>query len=234
MREAKPSKINPNYRKHFSEFSQNVAYAARTWHSYVYLQNHAAQDEALYAVLDEAADFWNDYTYAAPQTTILFLGKIFDSDSDAFSIDKLIKSARDESDYFSKERLRQRKVETAGEFEGLDEYIAEATELDGDGLKSIKTEVKKARAIWEKIKPLRDKVYAHSEILSDDERKGLYAPVKNDDIDAIIQILLNVSNILWQAEWNGSKPDFSYNHKEPIERAKRGIDKLIRSLTNAG
>jgi hypothetical protein len=58
-------------------------------------------------------------------------------------------------------------------------------------------------------------------MLSDDERKKLYEAVKNADINALLQILLNVSNALWQAEFNGHKPDFSSNYTQPIEWAKK-------------
>jgi hypothetical protein len=70
-------------------------------------------------------------------------------------------------------------------------------------------------------------------MLSDTERKELYAAVKNADIDDILQILSNVSNALWQAEFNGHKPDFSSNHTQPIEWAKKDIEELISSLLHS-
>ncbi|MDE1902080.1 MAG: hypothetical protein KGI37_10630 [Alphaproteobacteria bacterium] len=221
---------NTEYKRHYKEFSQNVAFAARTWHHHVHLNNRAAKDEAILAALNKAPRFWLDLRYSSVQTTIIFLGKIFDNDGQAFNVDKTIKSAHEEIAHFSKDELRKRKVESAGEFEGLDEYIKQASELDADGLKAIRAEIKNAKKIWEKIKPLRDKIYAHSQIMSNSEREELYKAVKNDDIDAIIQILLNVSEALLQAEINGRKPDFSSNYTQPIEHAQKDIEELIGSL----
>ncbi len=218
------------YKKHYKEFSQNVAFATRTWHYHLHLNNMAAEDKEILAALNKAPRFWLDLRYSSVQTTIIFLGKIFDSDGRVFNVDKTLKSAHEQKQYFSKEDLRKRKVESAGEFEGLDEYIEHASELKSDDLKAISAEIKKAKTIWERIKPLRDRIYAHSEILSDSERAALYNAVKNEDITDIIQILLNVSEVLLQAEINGRKPDFSNNYTQPIKHAYEDIEKLISSL----
>lgn len=221
------------YKKHYDAFAQNVAYAVRTWHHHVHLNNRAYEDKAILEALDKAARFWLDQRYSAVQTTVIFLGKIFDTDGDAHNVDKTIRAAHEGKEHFSKTELSKRKIESGDEFDGLDEYIKNATEPESADLKAISTEVKKAKAIWERIKPLRNKIYAHNEILSDDERKALYEAVKNADINDILQILLNISNALWQIEFNGRKPDFSSNYTQPIEWAKDDIEKLIGSLLHS-
>ncbi|GEM_PF-6447307 len=218
------------YKRHYNKFSQTVAYAARTWHHHVHLNSRAAEDPAIHEALNKAPLYWLDQSYAAVQTTIIFLGKIFDNDGRAHNVDKMLNAARDEKDHFSKTELRKRKVESGGEFEGLDEYIENATEPDSEDFKAIQAEVKKAKIIWERIKPLRNKIYAHNEIMSDAEREALYEAVKNDDITEILQILMNISEVLWQIEFNGLKPDFSFNCTKPIEWAKDDIEELIASL----
>lgn len=216
---------NP-YKRYYEQFSQNVNFAARTWHHHVYLFNRAAEDEEILAALNKAPRFWFDLRYSFFQATIIFLGKIFDLNGNSFGVDRTIRSAYEDKDYFSKKALRERK----GEFEGIDEYIENASELTEQDIKIIQKEIKKAKTIWQNIKPLRDKVYAHSETLSDEERASLYKAVKNEDINRIIQILLNVSNALWEAEFNGRRPDFSQDHTKPIEWAHKNIDELISSL----
>ncbi len=221
------------YKKHYTEFSQNVDFAVRTWHHYVHLNNRANEEPTILSALNKAPRFWMDQGYSAVQTTIIFLGKIFDNDGSAHNVDKTLKTANNEKEHFSKAELRKRKIESGGEFEGIDEYVENATELNSNDLKIISAEVKKAKVIWERIKPLRDKIYAHNQMLSDAERKELYGAVKNADINDILQILLNVSNALWQAEFNGHKPDFSSNHIQPIEWAKKDIEELISSLLHS-
>ena len=219
-----------DYKKHYDAFEQNTAFAVRAWHHNVHLNNRANEDPAILAALNKAPRYWLDQRYSAVQTTIIFLGKIFDNDGRAYNVDKTLKAANNEKERFSKFELRKRKVQLGGEFEGIDQYVANATELNNNDLKVIWAEVKKAKTIWKRIKPLRDKIYAHNEMLSDGERKELYGAVKNSDINDILQILLNVSDALWQAEFNGHRPDFSSNHTQPIEWAKKDIEELISSL----
>lgn len=219
-----------DYKKHYEQFSQNISFAVRTWHHHVHLNNRANEDKLVLAALNKAARYWLDQRYSAVQTTIIFLGKIFDNDERTHNVKKTLRAANGKKEHFSKPELRKRKIESGGEFDGIDEYIENATDLNSDDLKAISSEVKKAKVIWERIKPLRDKVYAHNQMLSDDERKNLYEAVKNEDIDFLLQILLNVSNALWQAEFNGHKPDFSSNYTQPIEWAKKDIEELISSL----
>ena len=125
------------YKKHYDEFAQNVAYAARTWHHHVHLNNRAAEDQVILAALDKAARYWLDQRYAAVQTTIIFLGKIFDNDGRVHNVDKTLRAAHEEKEHFSKTELRKRKVESGGEFEGLDEYVQNATEPDSEDFKAI-------------------------------------------------------------------------------------------------
>jgi hypothetical protein len=221
------------YKKHYEQFSQNVAFAARTWHHYVHLSNRANEDSAILAALNKAPRYWLDQRYIAVQTTIIFLGKIFDNDGRSHNVDKMLRAANDRKEHFSKSQLRKRKVELGGEFEGIDKYIENATELNNEGFKVISGEVKKAKTIWERIKPLRDKIYSHNQMLTDAERKKLYEAVKNADINDILQILLNISEALWQAEFNGRKPDFSSDYTQPIELAKKDIEELIGSLLHS-
>lgn len=219
-----------DFKRHFEQFSKNVSFAARVWHRHVHLKERAEKDTAILAALNRAAHYWLDQRYIAVQTTIIFLGKIFDPARRAHNVDKTIKAATDETDYFSQLNLRKRKVELGGEFEGIDEYIQNAHELDSTDLHKINVELQRSKSIWEGIKPIRNKIYAHNEMLSDVEHERLFEAVNEDDITKVIQIVLNISNALWQAEFNGHKPDFSSNHTQPIEWAKKDVEELIGSL----
>lgn len=221
------------YKKHYQQFSQNVAFAIRTWHHHVHLNNRANEDPLILAALQKSPRYWDDQRYIAVQTTIIFLGKIFDNDSRVYNVDKTLRAANDEKKHFSKSELRKRKVESGIQFEGIDKYLENVAELSNEDLKVIGLELKKAKAIWERVKPLRDQVYAHNQMLSKDEQKEIYEAVKNSDINQILQILLNISDALWQAEYNGRKPDFSIDKTEAIDRAKEDIEKLICSLLNS-
>ena len=143
-------------------------------HYYLELGNRAAEQDALNA-LNKNARFWNDYNYAALKTVIIFLGKIFDPDANAFSLSKLFNSVKSNLSHFSRDSLKRRKVSIAVEFEGLDEYLADAHELGKEDTKLIKQQIREARIIWKKIEPLRNKIYAHDEMLPEEEKTALFA-----------------------------------------------------------
>ncbi len=169
----------------------------------------------------------------ALQTAIIFLGKIFDEKDVAHSVSKLLNAARREIEHFNKNNLRDRKIQSGGNFDGLDEYLDNSHELSLEDLRIMKSEVRRAHGIWKRIKPLRDKVFAHHEDLPYEEKSGLYKNVTYTDITTALQILLNVSHAFWQAEYNGREPDFLSDHEVPIQRAKKQTEALIKSLLHS-
>lgn len=222
-----------NYKDHYRQFRSNVDFAVRTWHRQIQLDQEAIKNVKLNEALNRAAHYWNDQRHSARLITVIKLGNIFDNDQRSYSIDKTILVASSESDHFKKEALRKRKIVSGGEFDGIDDYIKNASELNENDLKIIEAEVSKAKIIWKRIAPLRRKIYAHNDIMSVEKRSKLHEAVNISDINNILQILLNVSNALWQAEINGQKPNFSTDHTQPIGWAVKDIEELIGSLLHA-
>jgi len=219
-----------NYKEHHKIFEQNVAFAARNIHYLLHISDRAKEDEAVFKALNKNARFWNDYNFNVIQTVIVFLGKIFDEDSRTYNISRTLNLAKRNLNFFSKQSLRDRKIASAGEFEGLDEYVDGAHELSSEDIKTIKKAAKEARRLWENFKPLRDKFYAHSEILSQEDKEQLLQQAKYDDLRQIIQILLNITHAFEQAELNGRKPDLTQDYEGTIRYAQGEADRLIDTL----
>ena len=222
---------NNTYKCHFNAFEQNIKFAARILHYYLHMGSLAQLDTAEYKALNYNARFWNDFNFIALQTTIIFLGKIFDKDTRTHNIRALLKSLSLNLKYFSKNSLRQRKI-NLGSTDGIDEYISNAHELDQSDIHDIHAEVDKAVMLWQKIQPLRHQVYAHNQMLSNEAKDALFKQVTYDDLEYLVQILLNVCFALEQAELNGRKPDFSDDHSGPINVADGQIIKLMKVLVN--
>jgi len=221
------------YTEHYKAFSQNINFAARILHYYLHLSAMVQKETENYKALNETPRFWNDYNFIALQTVIIFLGKIFDSQKKTHNLTKLLDVLPQSLKHFSKANLKLRKIEfSGGGFNGLEQYIKDAHELTADDVELIKTEAQKATALWRKFKPLRHRFYAHNQMLTDDERDALFKSVTYDELEQLIQILLNISNILHQAEINGRKPDFEYDYSEPANTAENEVDKLLGTLIN--
>lgn len=220
------------FKEQYKTFASNAAYAARMLHYYLMMNKLAADQETLKA-LDSNARFWMDYRYSALQTVVIFLGKIFGKDNrgqKVFSLPKAINAASGALNYFSRPALKERKLAIGTEFEGLDEYINQAHELTKEDIKLIKAEVKKAEKLWEKIEPLRNKIYAHEEMLTDEEKSALFAQVTYAELEDLVQILLNISHAFEQVELNGRKPKLHDNYIGPINVANEQMKKLLSTL----
>lgn len=218
------------YTEHYKAFAQNINFAARIMHYYLHLGAMAKDGGKNYKTLNKTARFWNDFNFVALQTVIIFLGKIFDNQNRTHNLTKLLEVLPQSLEHFNKDNLRKRKVQIGGKFEGLDEYIKEAYELTAEDIDAINIEAEKARTLWGKIEPLRHRFYAHHQMLTDQQRDALFKNVTYDELENLVQILLNISSALEQAEINGRKPDFNNDYRGPINLAEGEIDKLLNTL----
>lgn len=219
------------YIKHYKAFSQNTNFAARVLHYYLHLGTMAKPHDKEYNALNKTARFWNDFNFMALQTTIIFLGKIFDAQKRAHSLTKLIEVLPHSLEYFSKSMLKERKMALGEKFDWLEAYMEDAHELTLDDVEVINAEADKAKALWKKFAPLRHQVYAHNQMLTNEQRDALYNKVTYDELEELVQILLNISFALEQAEINGRKPDFKNNYESPINQSEGEINRLLNILT---
>lgn len=218
------------FSKQYKAFSANVTFATRTLHTYLQIKKRATRSKKALAALNSNARFWVDYDFIAPQTVIIFLGKIFENDVSTHNVGNFLSMLDKSLAYFSREAIRSRKPP----FEGIEDYLSKVYELSSTDVISIRRQVRKARKLWEKIKPLRDNIYAHDNaFLTADEVSQLYASAKFQDLRIITQTLVNIRNVLWEAEYNGKKPDFRRSFrgtkKEGIDAANKMLASLISS-----
>ena len=218
------------YKEHYRVFSQNVEIAARNLHYYLEIRRRALGNKKVLKALNISPRFWNDFNFISIQTVVIVLGKIFDSDPKSHSIDKTINAAAHNLDYFNKASLQARKVASGLKEAIAVKYVANAHELTIEDIRAIKDEIKRARVIWKKLKPLRQKVYAHDEIITQQELADIYAQATYEELDELVQILLSVAWELQEAEYNGKKPSFTYDNEAPIKRAKAEVRSLLKLM----
>lgn len=230
------------FEEHFKIFAQNIEFAARALSYHLCLNETASTNKKVAKVLDDNARFWIDYRFMTLQTVVIFLGKIFSKDMGSYkvhNIDKVVQSAAEHLSYFSKSELEKRK----GEIPDKEAYFATVSELSSEDILSILDQVDKAEKIWNStsLRALRDKFFAHSEMLTPEHISKLLSEAKYDDIENLVQILLNISFAFEQAFTNGRKPSFisvadpsfpelSDDYKGPLNRACAEIKKIFDRL----
>jgi hypothetical protein len=219
------------YENHYRAFSENITFAARILHYYLRMGFHAQENSEELKAINQSPRFWLDWNFMALQTVIIFLGKIFDGQSRTHNLTALLEALPNSMSHFSKEELRKRKIKAGlTDLEILDTYIADAHELDASDIIAINEQAEEAKKIWKKIYPLRNRFYAHHQMLTNEERDKLFRRVTYDELELIVQILLNISFALEQAEINGRKPDFDTDYEGPINRAEGEVDRMIQTL----
>jgi hypothetical protein len=186
----------------------------------------------MFQALNANAQFWNDYNYASLLYAIVTLGRIFDKNKKSHGIRRLTKIAKS-SGLFTKKELRARKIsgsENASEW--IDAYMDNVSEISSKDYYQFLRYIVTTRKLWESVKDVRNKLYAHQDVLSPEKKSRILEKATYDIFEQIISRLLTIEKVLWQAFNNGGKPDFEFVSLEISQRAKADISSLLSRLTN--
>lgn len=234
------------YEQEFQIFATNIRSAARSFYYHrelmhqVYtdglkhqqLPNGYFQDSKMYQAMNSNSQFWETYNFSSIFHTILTLGRIFDKDPRSHSINRLSKLIK-RSCIFSKEELRKRKIsESDNANEWIDEYIDNVNEFSQEDYQSIFQYIAETLEHWDCVKDVRNKLYAHQDVLGFDRKSEIREKATYDVIEKIIARLLTIEHILWEAFHNGRTPYFEYTNKEIFEKAKADVSSLLSRLSN--
>lgn len=234
------------YEKEFGIFSSNINQAARALYYHQEIQKQIYedgvkhqnlpegyfQDSKMFQAMQANSQFWMDYKHSSIVFAIITLGRILDKNSNAHKIERLIKTARN-SNLFNNDKLRERKIKGSDNAnEWIEDYMKsthELTDLDYNKITSFTEETRKR---WEDVKDLRNKIYAHQEALDDNRKAEILEKSKYEVFEDIIDRLLTLEYIFWQAYHNGTAPDFDYKNQQIRKYIKDDVHSLLTRLTN--
>jgi hypothetical protein len=221
------------YVEYHDHFSNEVYQATACYVIWKNLQNQPAEDDALLMSLNENALSWVFIRHSMMMSLIMALGRIFDTDGDSVSVDDLIKSCIVDIDQFSKSKLRERKLQNHNAHEWIDSYMESVYEpIETDFLR-LKPEVKKYREIFNSYyKPLRHKIFAHSDKASLSQRDDLWRATKGANMEDMLNFLEDVKITLQEAYLNGRKPELT-GRKIDEEWFSNDIQSLLKRVKNA-
>ena len=118
------------YDRYYQEFCNEVHRLFSCYLFWKMLNNRVAEDKKLHFALNRTPMSWIVTSYSLNVTLFIILGRVFDVDNNAFSVNDLLKCCVSEIDSFSLDRLRERKMKDQNgiEPEWLHEYIKNAYE----------------------------------------------------------------------------------------------------------
>ncbi len=231
--------MKQNFETEFDVFSNNVDRVARQFF-YNRALNACLND--IEKTGDQNSQFWRNVQFNFIQSTFLIFGNIFDKNNKSHSVARLIRFGR-KTDFFEKGRrkFQENLKKLLQDFKREDAEYQDESELqariDGAYLlqdsdwDTIEKEINRARVLWnDNLKGIRDKVMAHNDQLSEEERCDLLKQGKFTVIEEVIDILLTIKNVLFEARHNGKKPDIEYKDQQLRGNAQNDIDSLIASL----
>lgn len=233
--------MTSEYEKEFQIFASNINQAARSFYYHQEIQRQIYEDcqkqengyfqySKLYQAVDANAQFWNDYKYSSLLYTIVLLGRIFDKNKKSHGIRRLVKIAK-KSGSFTTHKLRERKIKDSDNAsEWIDDYMSEKKDIGSSEYFKFLRYVVETIKLWEQVKPVRNKIYAHQDVISDISKKGILEKAKYSVFEDLINRLLTIENAYWQAYYNGTSPDLGYRNEQVFNRTKEDVTSLLSRL----
>ncbi len=197
------------YDRYYKEFCDEVHRILSSYLFWRMLNNRVATDKKLLSALNRTPLSWIVTRHSLNVTLFITLGRIFDIDKDAFSVDDLLKCCIDEITSFSLESLRGRKMEGQNgvEPEWLSNYMENSYESTTEDFQRLRSEVAKRRKIFESVyRPIRHKLIAHNDKEYMDKADELWEETNISELEDILWFLNDLKETLFDTYQNGRKP----------------------------
>jgi hypothetical protein len=158
------------------------------------------------SLMQRRIELWVYIMHSLHMTFHTTLGRVMDGSKGVQSFPRLVTLCQELRGIFSQRAFATR---VASRLEGSDltAYIASQHVPSTADFKSISRTFAKLRPYYdEKIKPVRDKLVAHSAPVSQDEAKTLLSGVELDAVDRLIYGLKGLTDDIYELYHNGARP----------------------------
>lgn len=203
-------------------FRQELATAAHAFFLWKGINNCAAQEKAIHRGLNEQALSWNTITHSLQTTFFVALGRLFDTDGDAFSVHAFLRSCINNIEQFGGDALRARKIASSGgkEPDWLDDYMAETYVPVEEDFQRLRGELSTRQAQYEAIyRPIRNQVFAHKDAGTMENVETLFGKTSISQIDDLLWFLYQIQEIVFDLLFNGRLTkigDYNFTEEEYI------------------
>jgi hypothetical protein len=196
------------------------------------LHDRPASDKDLLKALNITPLSWILIRHSLQVSLFITLGRIFDLDNKAFSVDDLLRYCVENIEIFSLDNLKQRKLELqkGKEPEWLPEYIQNAYCPVAGDFQRLRGEATNHRKVFDKIyKPIRHKLIAHTDKQYMDKADILWSETNIGELERIIWFLNDLKETLFQTYQNGEKPELQ-GRVPDIAYYKKDFGKLLDNI----
>jgi len=246
MNNQKIDLIIMSYENEFEIFYSNINQAARSFYYHQEIQRQVHEDglkhekmpngcfqhSKMFQSIQTNSQFWTGYNNSSIVFFVITLGRIFDNNKNSHRIEELVDEAK-KSGLFTKKMLRERKMKGSDNaHEWIDCYMMDAQELSCADFKEIIEYATETRSKWESVKGLRNKIFAHQDIIDEAEKSAIYEKSKYSIFEEIIERLLTLECIFFNAFNNGKAPDFNYKNSMIKNAVVKDVQSLLERLSS--
>jgi hypothetical protein len=190
------------FKQELEVFGNEVEEAIQSFYAEQTIHNVAREDQNVHRALNRNAAFWNLASRALQANAIIVLGRIFDRDQRAHTINRVLRLATQNPDIFSKTALEKRKLPHAGKHTA--EFMRTAYIPKKRDFQRLQKYADKQRAIYNgHYEDLRNKFFAHRERV---DLAASFAKANIRGLGRLLVVLDQLQDALWQLFMNGRKP----------------------------
>jgi hypothetical protein len=190
------------FKQELEVFGNEVEEAIQSFYAEQTIHNVAREDQNVYRALNRNAAFWNLASRALQANAIIVLGRIFDRDSRAHTLNRLLQLTTQNRSIFSKGALEKRKLPQAGKH--TVEFMRTAYIPKKRDFQRLQKYADKQRAIYNgHYLDLRNKLFAHRERV---DLTAAFANANTRRLGRLLVFLDQLQGALWQLFMNGRKP----------------------------
>lgn len=228
------------FEKEFQLLRDEVYAATLSWHTYLTVHNEAYANKELLDAMNRNPSFWLITLRAHLHNTLIVLGRVFDTNKSAASIQKFSKAVVEHKGFFSREALcaRRLKEDPAAEAaEWWKDWAAKAHIPDEKHLKALDAEVSDCVKLWDSgYDDFRNNVVAHRARLSKEDLDEVYSKTKVGDITRLLERLYNIETAIQNLYVNGNAMDFKHRINprvaEAMNAAKGTLATILKGTSN--
>lgn len=210
--------------------------ALAIYHTYEQIHQLQATNKTALAVLNADVLFWKVQLYCLKTSLFIVLGRIFDPAPDAHSIQKLVRATQDHPEFFSRDAIANRKSSGGSKPEWLDDYLMSVWIVEPTTLRALRKELLRYVKRFEDIyRPIRNQIYAHKLLGSDESIYELFQKTNRKDVEDILHFLRDLMYCIENLYLNGNEPVLGLrsfdNYRENIRESTRSVfEKIVSGM----
>lgn len=196
------------YKDELEAILHEVEDAVLVFQTYEGINDCARESREVLKFLNRSPEFWNVQNLCFQTTLFITLGRLFDTDSRAHSLHRLVQLTTKHPEFFSAHSLSARKQILGISKEDADEYAAAAwVPRTGADLRYLKKGLAPIATRFNQVyKPIRHRFYAHRE-MSKSAAADLFAKTNVNEVATILDSSHKLVDEIFQLYINGLQPD---------------------------